>query len=178
MSSPPFPVGAPSPRSGAHFSLLPCPPSQALAAGPDRAAEAEAPIGHRPLGHPLPAQGAACSSRPPPPPTRLHGRYLSSSWSSSIAGRLPGSSGGAGGSEALTHTAKRAGEAGRKERRTEGAEDGRRKEEPQRRGEAQPLGGACTFGPEAPPTGQALGARRAVARLDLLTWSSRSQSAC
>lgn len=48
-------------------------------------------------------------------------------------GRLPGSSGGAGGSEALTHTVKRAGEAGRKEQQTEGAEDGRREEEPQRR---------------------------------------------
>lgn len=89
-------------------------------------------------------------------------------------GRLPGSSGGAAGSEALTHIAKRAGGAGRKERPTEGAEDGRREEEPQRRGTAQPLGGACTFRPEAPPTGPAPGARRAAARSELLTWSSRS----
>ena len=39
--------------------------------------------------------------------------FLSSSWSSSMAGRLPGSSGGAGRQEALPHASKRAGAAGR-----------------------------------------------------------------
>ncbi|EHB00461.1 40S ribosomal protein S2 [Heterocephalus glaber] len=54
--------------------------------------------------------------KPSPPFNRLR-RYLSSSWSSSIAGQLSGSLGAVGGTEDLSHTAKRASEAGRNYRR-------------------------------------------------------------
>lgn len=86
---------------------------------PGRTAEAEAPIGRGPLGYP-PASSAVTSPAPDPLPSR---------------GRLPGSSGVAGGREALPHIAKRGGKQEgrhyrRKEPRTEGAEDGRREAEP------------------------------------------------
>lgn len=146
---PSLPSRGPSPQPGAHFSLPHCPPSQALAsqAAPRRRRR-------RPAAGPS-ATGSRCRARPAPP-ARLLGRYLSSSWSSSIAGgRLPGPSGGAGGLEALPHITTRAGKAGRKEQPTEGAADGRTGEEPQRRGEAQPLGGAGRLHPrprpQAPP---------------------------
>lgn len=88
QSGPPLPAQAPT--------SLPSPVLPARRSLSGRAVEAEAPADHLPLRHPLGAQGAARSSRPPPTPphpplpTRLHGRYLSNSWSSSIAGAASG----------------------------------------------------------------------------------------
>lgn len=137
--TPPPPLPNPGPRSPpwrAHRApsspVLPVRPSL-----PGRAAEAEALASRR-----LPGPGNARSSRPPHP----LGRYLSSSWSSSMAGAASGIlrwRGRAGGSAPCLEACGRGRQAGRQEGRTDGrSADGRRGEEPQRRGRARLLGGA------------------------------------
>ena len=139
QSGAPFPALVRPPRP-----LLPRPPGQALAARPGRGgggpSHPPAPRArHGPLlppPHPPPPL-AVTSPAPGPLPWR---------------GRLPGSSGGAGRPEALPHASKRAGAAGRQEGRTDGrSADGRRGEEPQRRGRARLLGGAWRLRPWPPP---------------------------
>lgn len=114
---PPQPLPNPGPRSPpwcAHRApsspVLPVRPSL-----PGQAAEAEAPATRR-----LPGPGTARSSRLPPrnPP----GRYLSSSWSSSMAGAASGMlrwRGPAGGSAPCLEACGRGRQEGRKDRRKE-----------------------------------------------------------
>lgn len=63
-SSPLLPVGAPAPRSGAHFSPLPRPPSQALAARPGRGDGGPG----RPPAPPPPGSGRRARPAPPARP--------------------------------------------------------------------------------------------------------------
>ena len=165
VSYPLFPRGGPSPAQ-TPISLVPCPPSQAgtrqklkprPAADPSSAASAGARRG------PLlpPASSDVTSPTPGPLPSR---------------GRLPESSGGEGRQNALPHIAKRASRVGRKEPLTEGAEDGRRKEELQQRHKAHPVGGTSRLRPEAPPTYPAPSGKRAVAGPERLSWRFRSRS--
>lgn len=159
VSRPLFPLPTLAPTAPSSSPVLPARPSLL-----GRAAEAEAPAGRR-----LPGQGAARLSCPhspavtSPAPGPLPSR-----------GRLLGSSGGAGPPKALPHTAKRAGAAGRKEGRTDGrSADGRRGEEPQRRGRARPLGGAWRLrpGPAHPPRPRR---EEGVARREPLTCAPRA----
>ena len=162
--TPPPPLPNPGPRSPpwrAHRApsspVLPVRPSL-----PGRAAEAEALASRR-----LPGPGNARSSRPPHP----LGRYLSSSWSSSMAGAASGIlrwRGRAGGSAPCLEACGRGRQAGRKEGPTEEVrtEGGGRS----RSGAAGP---GCWAGREGSAPGHrpgpAPGARRAVAEPERLT---------
>ena len=155
VSPPPFPIGAPLPAlapTAPSSPVLPARPSL-----PGRAAEAKAPVGRG-----LPVQGAASSSRSPPRPLPLqllvvfHGGGDFRDPQVVLAGRrrcpIPRS------------------EQAPQEGRTDGrSADGRREEEPQRRGRARPLGGAWRRRRGASPTGPAPGARRAAARPEPFT---------
>lgn len=136
--------------------LSPPLPSQPGPRQPGRAAEAEASAGRRPLGHRLPVQGAARSSRPPPRPLPL--QLLVLFHRGGAASGILRWCWRTGGSAPYHETCGQSRKEGTTDGRSRGRKDGGGAAAA-RRGPATGRGGAAP--PEAPPTGPAPGARRA-----------------